>query len=424
MIRSATPKLAAYAGLAAVGLLAALASGLPELVALAAPFALLVVVGLVQVRRPNLEAHMVLGRERVLEGDDVDVTIRVDVETGVETGELLLELPPELVVRPTENPRALRLEDGGHYELELTLNCRRWGAFRLGRLYVRTQDAFGLFRHELVFDGEAVLKVYPREETLRTLLHPVDTQVFLGNYVARERGDGIEFADLRAFVPGDRVRHINWRASARRQRLWVNEHHPERNADVVVFVDSFAETRRGPASTLDFSVRAAVSLIAAYLREQDRVGFVSFGGVLNWLLPGTGTIQLYRIVDAMLDTQIILSYAWKAIDVIPPRTLPPHALIIALTPMLDERSVNVLLDIRRRGFDLAVIEVSGEQSPLRPSDELHVLARRLWRLQREAVRGRFERVGVPVAVWDENSSLLEAVEEVRAFRRLARSARA
>jgi uncharacterized protein (DUF58 family) len=422
MTRSTTPKLSAYAGLAAVGMLAALATGLPELVELA-PFALLVAIGVVQVRRPSLDAQVILGSERVLEGDDVDVTISVDVEAGAETGEFLLELAPDLVAHPQDNPRALRLQDGGHYELDLSLNCRRWGAFRLGRLYVRTEDAFGLFRHEIVFDRRVPLKVYPREETLRTLLRPLDTQVFLGNYVARERGDGIEFADLRPFVPGDRVRHVNWRASARRQSLWVNEHHPERNADVVVFVDAFAEARRGRASTLDFSVRAAAGVIAAYLREKDRVGFVSFGGVLNWLLPGTGTIQLYRIVDAMLDTQIVLSYAWKAIDVIPPRTLPPHALIVALSPLLDERSVNVLLDIRRRGFDLAVVEISSEDDPSQSSDEVEVLARRLWRLQRQAVRGRFQRVGVPVAVWGEGSSLVEVLEEVKAFRRLAGSAR-
>jgi len=423
MIRSATPKLSAYAALAAVGMLAALATGLPELVALAAPFALFVAIGLVQLRRPQLDAHVILGSERVLEGDDVEVTIVVEVETGVARAEVLLELPPDLVAQ-YDNPRVLHLEDGGQYELRLSLSCARWGAFRLGRVYVRTHDAFGLFRHEFAFDRRVPLKVYPREEMLRTLLRPLDTQVFFGNYVARERGGGIEFADLRPFVPGDRVRHVNWRASARRGELWVNEHHPERNADVVVFVDSFAEGRRGRVSTLDFSVRAAASLVAAYLREKDRVGFVSFGGVLNWLLPGTGTIQLYRIVDAMLDTQIVLSYAWKAIDVIPPRTLPPHALIVALTPMLDERSVNVLLDIRRRGFDLVVVEISLEPDPSRPSDELNVLARRLWSLRREAVRGRFERAGVPVAVWDEGSSLLEAVEEVRAFRRLAGPVRA
>jgi uncharacterized protein (DUF58 family) len=424
MIRSATPKLSAYAALAAAGMLAALATGLPELVALAAPFALFVAIGLAQLRRPQLDAHVILGSERVLEGDDVEITIVVEVETGVARAEVLLELPSELVAQHDDNPRILHLEDGGHYELRLSLSCSRWGAFRLGRVHVRTHDAFGLFRHEFAFDCRVPLKVYPREEMLRTLLRPLDTQVFLGNYVARERGGGIEFADLRPFVPGDRVRHVNWRASARRGELWVNEHHPERNADVVVFVDSFAEGRRGRVSTLDFSVRAAASLVAAYLREKDRVGFVSFGGVLNWLLPGTGTIQLYRIVDAMLDTQIVLSYAWNAIDVIPPRTLPPQALIVALTPLLDERSVNVLLDIRRRGFDLVVVEISLEPDPSRPSDELHVLARRLWRLRREAVRGRFERAGVPVAVWDEGSSLLEAVEEVRAFRRLAGPVRA
>lgn len=424
MTRSATPKLSAYAGLAALGLLAALATGLPELVALAAPFALLVTIGVLQVRQPVLDADVTLTRERVLEGDDVVATITLNSEVGAEATEVLLDLPRELVVQDDANPRSLHVADGGRYELELSMTCTRWGAFRVGRLYVRTHDAFGLFRHETMIDRRLPLKVYPREETLRSLLHPAETQVFLGNYVARQRGEGIEFADVRPYVAGDRVRHVNWRASARRQELWVNERHPERNADVVIFVDSFAEARRGQASTLDPALRAAASLVAGYLREKDRVGFVSFGGVLNWLLPGTGTTQLYRVVDAMLDTQIVLSYAWKAIDVIPPRTLPPHALVIALTPLLDDRSVDVLLDVRRRGFDLVVVEISPQPYLPEPPDELELLARRLWHLRREAVRGRFERVGVPVAVWDEESSLVAALEEVNAFRRLARLARA
>ena len=69
-------------------------------------------------------------------------------------------------------------------------------------------------------------------------------------------------------------------------------------------------------------------------------------------------MQLYRIVDSLLDTEIILSYAWKDVDVIPPRTLPPKALVLAITPLLDERAVTTLLDLRARGFDLAVLEVS------------------------------------------------------------------
>ena len=71
-----------------------------------------------------------------------------------------------------------------------------------------------------------------------------------------------------------------------------------------------------------------------------------------------GTVQLYRIVDALLDTQIILSYYWTGIDVIPRRTLPPSALVIALSPLLDVRSVDALLDLRARGYDLSVFDVS------------------------------------------------------------------
>jgi uncharacterized protein (DUF58 family) len=280
-----------------------------------------------------------------------------------------------------------------------------------------------MFRHEATIDARQPLKVYPTEEAVRTLLRPSETQVFSGNHVARQKAEGIEFADIRQFVAGDRVRHVNWRATARRGELWVNEHHAERNADVVIFLDVFAEARRGERSTLDPALRAAASLAERYLRQRDRVGFVSFGGMLNWLLPATGARQLYRIVDAMLDTRIILSYAWQDLVVVPRRTLPPQALVVALTPLLDDRAATALLDLRARGFDLVVIEISPLALVVRKQGEMGDIAHRLWRLRRDAVRGRFERAGVPVAVWDDDSSLTVALEEVEAFRRQARTAR-
>jgi uncharacterized protein (DUF58 family) len=424
LTRSAAPKLGAYAGLGSLGLLAALATRRPELVVLAAPFALAAAVGLVLARRPQIDAGVELERERALEGDELEVRVTLDAAVGSERAEVLLELPHQLVVEEGDNPALLRLPDGELRELQLRLRCRRWGAFRLGRVYVRTADAFGLFSHEAVLDRRIPLKVYPREESVRTLLRPLETQVFAGNHVARQRGEGIEFADLRPFVPGDRIRRINWRASARRGELWVNEHHAERNADVVILLDSFAEARRGDTSTLDPALRAAATLSARYLREKDRVGFVAFGGFLNWLLPSTGTTQLYRIVDAMLDTQIVLSYAWKDIGVVPPRTLPPQALVLALTPLLDDRSERALLDLRARGFDLVVIEISPLSLLPPPRRDVDQLAQRLWRLRRDAVRGRFERAGIPVAVWGDDSSLAAAVEEVSTYRRQGRAVHA
>jgi uncharacterized protein (DUF58 family) len=416
-----TPKLGAYVGLAALALLAALATRRPELAVVAVPFALTAALGLLLARRPSIDAEVELDVERALEEDELDVRVTLRAAVGAERVEVLLQLPRELVVVEGDNPLQLRLADGEQRELTFRVRCARWGAFRVGRVYLRAHDWFGLFRREIVLDRRQPLKVYPSEEHLRDLLRPTDTQVFSGNHVARQKGEGIEFADLRQFVPGDRIRHVNWRASARRGELWVNEHHAERNADVVILLDSFAEARRGDRSTLDPALRAAGTLAARYLRQKDRVGFVTFGGILNWLLPTTGAVQLYRIVDAMLDTQIVLSYAWRDIRTVPRRTLPPQALVLALTPLLDERSETALLDLRGRGFDLVVIEISPVSLLPESQGELGELADRLWRLRRDAMRGRFERAGIPVAVWGDETSLAAAVEEVSSYRRRARA---
>jgi uncharacterized protein (DUF58 family) len=416
-----TAKLGAYAGLAALALLAALATRRPELVVAAAPFALIAALGLLLARRPRIDAEVELGAERALEGDEVDVRVTLVADIGAERVEVLLQLPRRLVLLEGDNPVQIRLADGERRELTYRVRCARWGAFRVGRFHLRTHDWFGVFRRETVLDRREPLKVYPSEENVRNLLRPLETQVFAGNHVARQKGEGIEFADLRQFVPGDRIRHVNWRASARRGELWINEHHAERNADVVILLDSFAEARRGDSSTLDPALRAASTLAARYLRQKDRVGFVTFGGILNWLLPSTGAVQLYRIVDAMLDTQIVLSYAWRDIGTVPRRTLPPQALVLALTPLLDDRSEAALLDLRGRGFDLVVIEISPLALLPPPQGELGELADRLWRLRREAMRGRFERAGVPVAVWGDETSLAAALEEVSTYRRRARA---
>jgi uncharacterized protein (DUF58 family) len=417
--RSGSAKLAGYAGLAGLGLLASLVLGLPELVALAAPFALVTAAGLALATRPTLTADVELERVLTVEGEELEAKVELTSDVPIERLELLFDVPVGVAVTDGPSPAELHMERAGTRTLTYRLRGERWGGYTVGALLARAHDRFGLLADEARLEDPQPLKVYPRPEPLQALLRPYETQVFAGNQVAREKSEGIEFADLRPFVPGDRPRRINWRASARRGELWVNELHAERNADVILFLDSFAEVRGEDESTLDRAVRAAAALTTQYLRQKDRVGLVSFGGVLNWLLPSTGMVQLYRIVDSLLDTEIVLNYAWKDLDVIPRRTLPPKALVVALTPLLDERAVGALLDLRARGFDLAIVEVSPVPFATPGEDELERLAHRLWLLRREALRARYERFGVPVASWDDRTSFTEAIEEVREFRRYA-----
>jgi uncharacterized protein (DUF58 family) len=421
--RSTSAKVHAYPGLAALGLVAAVALGRPELAALAAPFAVLAAAGFALAREPELRVHLDLDAERRVEGGELHLQVEVASVRPVERLTALVSLPEGLEAEGP-NPVVARLGEDAPLELELPVRCIRWGAYEVGDVVVRAEDALGFFAYERVFARPRPLKVYPAAEALSSILRPLETQVFSGNQVARSRGEGIEFADLRPYVPGDRVRRINWRATARRGEPWVNESHPERNSDVVLFLDTFAEVRRGAVGTLDLAVRAAASLTAHYLAEKDRVGLVSFGGVLNWLTVASGPVQVYRIVDSLLDSEIYLSYVWKGIDVMPPGTLPPRALVLALTPLVDERATGALADLRARGFDLAVIEISPLPFVDPGGAPFERLAFTLWRQRRDALRSRYRALGVPVVEWREGVPVQAALEEVKGFRRHTRIVRA
>jgi uncharacterized protein (DUF58 family) len=422
LTRRASAKLGSYAGLAAVGLLGALVLGRPEIVALTAPFLLALGAGLALAAVPQLQADVEVD-PRAVEGDEVTARIRLTAASPIDRLDVHLRLPDGVSVADGAPAVAVQLARGETRELELVLRADRWGAHLLGPLHLRARDVLGLLVAEGIASRAPELRVYPQADTLRQILKPRDTQLFTGSEVARRKGEGIEFADMRPWAPGDPLKRVNWRASALRSELWVNESHPERNTDVILFVDAFAEARSASAGTLDLAVRATAALAAAYIGRRDRVGLISFGGILRWLERGMGTVQLYRIVDALLDTQVILSYYWTNVDVIPPRTLPPNALVIALSPLLDDRSVDALLDLRARGYDLSVLDVSPVPFTRRPSGGTDQLAYDIWILRRDALRHRLQRAGVGIAEWDGEAPLQVALEEVRAFRRHARLVR-
>jgi uncharacterized protein (DUF58 family) len=418
--RRSTPKLAVYALVSALALVGALALGRPELVALGAPFLLTLCAGLVLTTPPTVAVGASLDSERSLEGSSTQATLTLDATAAIDRLDVHLKLPAGVHAGRGESPVAVRMRPGERRTLEVELTADRWGGYLVGPTHVRARDAFGLLTWEALAETRLPLRVYPTGEVLRNVIRARETQPYSGNEVARSKGEGIEFADIRLRAAGDSLRRINWRASARRGELWVNESHPERNTDVILFVDSFAEARLGREGTLDLTVRATAALADAYVRRRDRVGLIGFGGVLRWLTPGSGIVQLYRIVDALLDTDVVLSYSWKTLEVIPRRTLPPNALVVGLTPLLDPRGVHALLELRGRGVDVAALDVSPVPFARRPETGLDEVAFDLWMLRRDALRHRLRRAGIAVCEWHAETPLQAVLEEVRAFRRHAR----
>jgi uncharacterized protein (DUF58 family) len=414
-------KLRGYALIVGALVWAAIALHRPELVAVAAPFGLLLAVGLAATVPPSVVVVPAEDEVRAVEGDEI--VLHPALTPAGTLGRITVEIHAPPGLRASVPARVLRLEAGEPTEVPVALECRRWGGYLAGGMLLRAPGPLGLVGFEQVVEPAIRVRVYPRPESVRALPRPAATHVGAGNYVTRIRGEGLEFADLRPHVPGDRLRQVNWRVSARRGRLHVNEYHPERNADVVLFLDSFTDTADGGGGTIDLTVRAAAALARAYLRTRDRVGIVGFGGVLRWVLPSTGTTQVYRILDSLIDTQVVASYAWRNVAVIPGRTLPPNALVLALTPLTDARMRTALVDLRARGVDLAVVDVSPLPFVSPPRGELGDLTWRVWRLQREQVGSQYRSMGVPVVEWRSDRPVDEVLAQIREVRRYARTVR-
>jgi uncharacterized protein (DUF58 family) len=122
----------------------------------------------------------------------------------------------------------------------------------------------------------------------------------------------------------------------------------------------------------------------------------------------------------LIASAVFFSWADKTLDVLPPRSLPPRALVVALSPLADARAVATLADVRARGFDVVVLECDPGLPAPAAGDTGAALARRLWETEREALRRRYRAAGVSLVTWGPGRPLAEALEELDRLRRAPR----
>jgi uncharacterized protein (DUF58 family) len=398
MAASGSLKLVTMTALAAAGMFLGLAASRPEITAVGAAFLVAVVTGLSLTRTPQVEIGLTIGRDRCIEGDEVEIvaTVSSDRICDVELG---LALDSRMRTVEGRARTTLALTPGIEREHSWRLTAERWGAYRVGPLAVRVHSPGRLATFDHVHTERPQLKVFPRFDRVRRSFPPRDTQIYNGDYTARSAREGIEFASLRPFVYGDSVRRVNWRVTTRRGELHVNLSHPERDTDVALFLDAFTEVDLGHETTLDLIVRGASALADHHLRRNDRVGLLTFGGTLRWLTASMGRTHRYRVADFLLDVSATFSYAWKDIKLLPYGTLPANAVVIALSPLIDDRAITALNDIAARGFPLVIIDtLPVDRIP--PSGEPEgEVAHRVWVMKRQMIRERFIDGGVPVVTW-------------------------
>jgi uncharacterized protein (DUF58 family) len=355
---------------------------------------------------PRLSVRCRVAPLRLFEGDRVTVRLTVKAEAALPLTELWHLLPPEATCPTGGHRLLLTLRRGEERTFEHQVIFPRRGLYTLGRLYCRVHPGADLQPLLAEYRQDQVCAVYPQITPLRHRLPPLHTHASFGNDVSRAAGDGLEFAGIRPYSRGDRVRRVHWRASLPRRQLYVTEYYCERNADVVILLDTLVALGGPQRNTLDVAVRAAASLAAHYLYHKDRVGLIQYAGVCTWVPPGVGQLQLHRILDALLATRPHFSYLTGDVTRIPPRVLPPGALVFVITTLLDARIDVALHDLLARGFQLVLLVLSPAHvvPPPRHAGQAEAAAR-LWRLEVDLHLRELRRAGVLVVIQDADDPL-------------------
>src|SRR5262245_20943737 len=151
-------------------------------------------------------------------------------------------------------------------------------------------------------DASAIVR---RARRLRFRVRPGAVSALAGAYLGARPGVGLTFAELRAYEPGDDVRHLDWNVTARQGRPYVRRFTEERSLTLWLIVDVSASLRFGPEgrSKADRAAQAAALLATAAVQNGDRVGLAMVSDRLEAEIhPGGGDRHLARVVRALVAT--------------------------------------------------------------------------------------------------------------------------
>jgi uncharacterized protein (DUF58 family) len=276
----------------------------------------------------------------------------------------------------------------------------------------------GLSRNEEFLHCSETLFVLPAVEKLEKIkISPRRTRVFTGTIRSRESGAGVEFFGTRAYVPGDPLRHLNWKAGARWDLLITNLFEQERVADVGIILDarSIVELKTDKDSLFEHSVRAAASLVQYFLEEGNRVGLLVYGNYIQWTFPAYGKQQRAKIMAALAGAELGEHAVFKEFRYLPTRLFPPESQVILISP-LRGKDVYPLRYLRALGYRVLIVSPDpiAFEKPLLPHDQFQELAERIARMERNATLAKLRRSGVQVVDWDVTGPLWLALKRAGA----------
>lgn len=399
----------------------------PDLLVLVTPMAVVLVWSVVTRPRTVPTRTVALSHAQVREGEQVLALADVEAVEGAEIIAGALSPAPYVEGVPTERTRQVDDADGlpvshtsavvdaqgpltaGRRRLVVGVRATRWGVRRIGPMQLAAVGAWGSYRWGPVSEAPLGLRTLPQPTVFDTRAPAPRPRGLVGTHRSARPGEGTEFATLRPFQVGDRLRRIHWPRSTRGDgELYVTSSYADEDTHVAVLVDAHydlghSEGVRGRPSSLDRSVRAAAAVAEHFLQQGDRVSLRVLSGRTPLTVPvGTGRRHGVRILDTLCR---IVPAAAEETD---PRRVhlgvDGGTLVVMISALVSPDALTQAAMLARRGLPVVVVDalVDPQEGTVAPSAERDALARAAWRirmLERDREIRAIQAQGVPVVPW-------------------------
>ncbi|MGB4844514.1 MAG: DUF58 domain-containing protein [Ferruginibacter sp.] len=225
--------------------------------------------------------------DRLSNGDEntIQMQVKNNMQFSVDM-QIIDELPVQFQKRDWE--MNYRFKAGEQKTILYKLRPVNRGEYHFGRIILYVKSLLGLLMRRHNIEAAETVPAYPSYLQMRKyeLLSQTSMQNEQGNKRMRKIGHSMEFEQIKEYVRGDDIRSVNWKATARRGSLMVNNYTDEKSQQVYCIIDKgrLMKMPFGGLTLLDYAINSTLVLANVCLQKQDRVGLMTFANKMGSLL--------------------------------------------------------------------------------------------------------------------------------------------
>lgn len=241
--------------------------------------------------------------ERLSNGDENSISVQLNNNYSFKTFCTIIDEIPEQFQKRDFKLKTTLLPNSNK-TVQYSLRPVERGEYIFGNLNIYVSSIIGLVSKRYTFDSNSMVPTYPSYLQLKhfELMNINNITQEFGIKKVRRLGHTMEFEQIKEYVLGDDLRTINWKATAKKNQLMVNQFQDEKAQMVYSIIDK-GRVMQMPfdgLSLLDYAINSTLVMSSIIMRKHDKAGVLSFSKTVdNFVVAERRSLQMHLILDAL-----------------------------------------------------------------------------------------------------------------------------